>query len=70
MQQDGEAAARVQKELDELLQKDAEAYQRAINLLEELEREWDLKLEAEERSTALQQKANLDAEVVVRLRRE
>jgi len=38
--------------------------------LAKLERERDLKLEAEERSTALQQKANLDAEVVVRLRRE
>jgi len=35
-----------------------------------LEREQDLKLEAEERSAALQQKANQDAEVVARLRRE
>ena len=46
------------------------AYQRAIDLLAELEREWDLKLEAEERSAALQQKVNLDAEVVAWLRRE
>ena len=38
--------------------------------MEELEREQDLKLEAEERFVALQQKANLDAEVVARLRRE
>ena len=63
-------AARVRKEWDELLQKDAEASQRAIELLEELERERDLKLEAEERSTALQQRANLDAEVIAWLHRE
>ena len=63
-------AARVQKEQDELLQKDAEAYQLAVDLLVALERERDLKLEAEERSMALLQKANLDAEVVARLRRE
>ena len=49
---------------------DAEASQRAIELLEELERERNLKLEAEERSTALQQRANLDVEVIARLRRE
>ena len=53
MQQDEEAAARVQKEQDKLLQKDAEASQRAIKPLEELEREQNLKLEAEERSMAL-----------------
>ena len=54
MQHDEEAAARVRKEQDELLQKDAEAYQWAIDLLAELEMERDLKLEAKERSTALQ----------------
>ena len=53
VQQDEEAAAKVQKEWDELLQKDAEASQRAIELLEELERERDLKLGAKERSAAL-----------------
>ena len=42
--------ARVRKERDELLQKDAEAYQWAIDLLAELERERDLKLQAKERS--------------------
>ena len=36
----------------------------------ERERERKLKLGAEERSAALQQKANLDAEVVTQLRRE
>ena len=35
-----------------MLQKDAEACQQAIELLEELERERDLKLEAEEWSMA------------------
>ena len=64
MQQDEEAATRVRKEWDELLQKDAEATQRAIELLEELEREHDLNLEVEDRSTALQQRANQDAEVI------
>ena len=53
VQQDEEAAARVQKEQDKLLQKDAEASQWAIELLEELEREQDLKLEAEVRSASL-----------------
>ena len=53
MRQDEEATARVRKERDELLQKDAKACQRANDLLAELEREWDLKLEAEERSAAL-----------------
>ena len=70
VQQDEEAAARVRKEWDELLQKDAEAYQQAVDLLAELERERDLKLEDKERSVALQQKANLDAEVVAQLHRE
>ena len=53
VQQDEEAAARVRKEWDELLQKDAEAYQRAIDLLAELETERDLKLEAKDRSATL-----------------
>ena len=58
LQRDEEVAARVRKEQDELLQKDAEASQRAIDLLAELEMEWDLKLRAEERSVALQQRVN------------
>ena len=70
VKQDEEEAARVRKEQDELLQKDAEACQRAVDLLAKLERERDLKLEAEERSVALQHKANLDAEVVSRLCRK
>jgi len=70
MQQDKEAIARVRKEQDELLQKDAEASQRAIELLAKLEREQDLKLEAKDRSAVLQQRVNQDAEVIARLRRE
>ena len=50
---DEEAAARIRKEQDELLHKDVEASQQAIELLEELERERNLKLEVEERSAAL-----------------
>ena len=69
VQLDEYAAARVRKERDELLQKDAEASQRAIDLLAELEMEWDLKLRAEERSAALQHRANLDAGEIARLRR-
>ena len=70
MQRDEEAAARVRKEQDELLQKDADASQWVVDLLEELERERDLKLEAEDRSAALWQRVNQDAEVIARLRRE
>ena len=58
VKQDEEAATRVRKEQDELLQKDADASQRAIELLVELETERDLKVKAEDRSTALQQRAN------------
>ena len=39
-----------------MLQKDAEANQRAIKLLDELEMEQNLKLKAEDKSTALQQR--------------
>ena len=54
VQEDEEATTRVRKEQDELLQKDAEAIQRAIDLLAELETARDLKLRAEDRSVALQ----------------
>ena len=39
----------------------------AGKLLVELEMEWDLKLKAEERSMALQQRVDWDAEVIARL---
>ena len=70
VKRDEEAAARVRKERDELLQKDADASQRAVELLAKLETEQDLKLKAEDRSAALQQRANQDAEVITRLRME
>ena len=41
VKQDEEEAARVQKEQDELLQKDADARQQAVELLAELEMERD-----------------------------
>ena len=47
---DEEVAARLRKEQDELLQKDAMASEQAVELLAELEMERDLKLKAEERS--------------------
>ena len=43
---------------------------RADELLAELQTERDLKLKAEERSTALQQRADRDAEVIAWLRGE
>ena len=43
------------------------ASEQAIELLAELEMEQDLKLKAEERSTALQQRADRDTEVIARL---
>ena len=70
VKQDEEVAARVQKERDELLQKDADASQQAVELLAELETEQDLKLKAEDRSAALQRRADQDAEAIARLRRE
>ena len=70
VKQDEEAATMVQKEWEELLQKDVDASQRAIELLSELEMEQDLKLKAEDRSTALQRRVDQDAEAIAQLRRE
>ena len=70
VKQDEEVAARVQKEWDELLQKDADASKRAVELLAELEMERDLKLKAEDRSTALQQRVDQDAKAIAWLCRE
>ena len=61
---DEEEIARLQKERDELLQKNATASEKAGELLAELQTERDLKLKAEERSMALQQKADQDAAVI------
>ena len=70
MKVDEEATARLQKEQDELLQKNVVASERASELLVEQQTERDLKLKAEERSTTLQEKANQDAVVVNRAIRE
>ena len=66
-QRDQEEATRVRKEQDELLQPDAETLQQIIDLLAEAEKKRDLRLEAEERSTTLEQRAKLDAKMVARL---
>ena len=60
----------MRKERDKLLQRDAETHQWIIDLLAKAEKEQDLRLGAEERSTALEQRAILDAEVVTQLRKE
>ena len=65
-----EEIARLRKERDELLQKNAAAGEKASELLAELQTERDLKLKAEERSATLQEKANQDAAVIERTTRE
>ena len=67
---DDKEAAKVRKEWDELLQKDAKTHQRIVDLLDEVEKERELKLRAEQRSMALEQGVKLDAETVAWLRRE
>ena len=53
---DEEEAAKIKKEKDELVQKDVEANKRATEVLNELEMERDLRQEAENRSSNLQQR--------------
>ena len=67
---DEEEIARLRKERDELLQKNAMAREKASELLAELQTERGLKLMAEERSAMLQEKANQDAVVIDRMTRE
>jgi hypothetical protein len=54
VRQHEEEAARVQKEQDKLLQRDAENHQQILELLAEAEKEWELKLGVEERFVVLQ----------------
>ena len=70
VRQDVEEAARVKRERDELLQRDAKTHQQILNLLAEAEKERELKLVAEEKLVALEQRASLDAEAVARLCKE
>ena len=60
----------MQKERDELLQQDAKTRQGIHDLLVKAEKERGLRLVAEERSAALEQRAKLDAEVVAQLHKE
>ena len=67
---DGEEIARLKKERDELLQRNAAANEKASEVLKELEMERDLRRKAESRATALQRKVDEDVEVVRSLRAE
>jgi len=65
-----EEAARILKERDELLEKDAQASRRAIESQNELETERNLRQKAESEAVALQKKVDEDAVLIDRLRRE
>ena len=67
---DDEEAAKVRKERDKLLEKDAETRQRILDLLAEVEKERELKLGAEEKIVALEKRASIDAAAVTQLRKE
>ncbi|XP_066347672.1 uncharacterized protein [Miscanthus floridulus] len=67
---DDEEAAKVRKERDELLRKDAVTRPRILALLAEVEKERELKLGAEEKLATLEKRASLDAAAVARLRKE
>ena len=69
-QSDDEEATKVRKEQDELLQKDAETHQRILDLLAEVEKERELKLDAEGKLATLEKRASLDEAAVARLRKE
>jgi len=69
-QKDDEEATRVRTERDVLLQKDAETYQRILDLLGEVEKEMDLKLGSKEKLAALEKRVSLDAVAVTQLRKE
>ena len=61
---DDKEAAKVKKEWDKLLQKDAKTGQWILDLLAKVEKERELKLGAEEKLAALEKRASLDATVV------
>ena len=65
---DEEEIARLRKERDELLQRNAVANEKAGDVLKELEMERDFRQKAESRATTLQQKVDEDVEVVRSLR--
>ena len=67
---DEEEIARLRKERDELLQRNAAANEKAGEVLKELEMERELWWEAESRAMAFQQKVDEDVEVVRSLRAE
>jgi hypothetical protein len=60
----------IRKELDELLQRDAVARQRILELLDKVQQERDWKLVAEQRLMASEMKARQDAATAERLHKE
>ena len=70
VRQDEEEVARVRREQDELLQRDAETHQWILDLLANAEKEQELKLAVEEKLAALERRASQDAEAVARLCKE
>ena len=67
---DDEEATKVRKGWDELLQKDVETHQWILNLLAEVDKEWELKLGVEEKLIALEKKVSLDVAAVTWLYKE
>ena len=67
---DDEETARVRKEQDEFLQKDAKTHQRILDFLGEVKKERDLRLGAMEKLMALEKRVRLDAMVVALLCKE
>ena len=67
---DDKEVARVRKERDELLQKDAETRQWILDLLAKVEKERELKMGDEEKLSTLEKRVSLEATVVSRLRKE
>jgi chromosome segregation ATPase len=65
-----EEAVAIRKEWDELLQRDAVARQRILELLDDVQQERDRKLAAEQRLVASETKARQDAATAERLRKE
>ena len=65
-----EEAARILKERDELLEKDAQASRRAVEAQNELETDRNLRRKAESEAVALQKKVDEDAVLIDHLRGE
>lgn len=67
---DDEEVVAIKKERDELLWRENEARQQALDLLAEAERERDLKLGAEDKLAAVEARARQDVATIDRLHKE